>query len=52
MVENLVTILVIALLLVFHRPLGDLAIGIFALAIMAVLLLLMFVLVKALLFGP
>ena len=43
MMENLVTIIVVALLVVFHRPLAALAGGVFALLAMAVLLFVMFI---------
>jgi hypothetical protein len=51
MMENLVTILVVALLVLFHRPLLALAGLIFALFALGVMLIFLFVLVKTMLFG-
>ena len=51
MIESLITILFVGLLVVFRRPLEALAGGVFALLVMAVMLFVMFVFVKALLFG-
>lgn len=51
MMENLVTIIVVALLVVFHRPLAALAGGVFALLAMAVLLFVMVIFIRTMLFG-
>jgi hypothetical protein len=51
MMENLITILVVALLVLFHRPLLVLVNGIFALLASGVVLFVLFILVKKMLFG-
>lgn len=48
---NLATFLIVALLVVFHRPLAALASGIFGLLAIGVALLLVFLVVRAMLFG-
>ena len=50
--ETFITIIVIILLVVFHRPLGVLANGLFGLLVLGLLLLIAFVTVRGLLFGP
>ena len=50
--ETFITIIVIILLVVFHRPLGVLANGLFGLLVLGLLLLIAFLTVRGLLFGP
>ncbi len=50
--ETFITIIVIILLVVFHRPLGMIADGLFAFIVLGLLLSIAFVTVRGLLFGP
>ena len=50
--ETFITIIVIILLVVFHRPLGMIADGLFSFIVLGLLLSIAFVTVRGLLFGP
>ena len=49
--ENLVTFFLVVLILIFHRPLGAILGGLFALAVFGVLLVIFFFFLRSMLFG-
>jgi len=49
--ENLFTFLLVVFILIFHRPLGAILGGLFALALLGVVLVLLFFLLRSVLFG-
>lgn len=49
--ENLITLILVLLMLIFHRPLGAIMGGLFALAVLGMVLVVIFFFLRSMLFG-